>query len=81
MCPREAIRLSPLAIGGLGLLGDLGIGIREDEPDVQVRELLLNELHLLAVVRLEQPLGLNDDPIGQQQVGRVMGVPAGDLVG
>lgn len=77
MCPRKAISLSPHGVGRLGLLGDGLVGVAKDEPDVDVGMLLLDQLHLLSVIRLEQPLGLDDDAVGDQEVWGVLVIGLG----
>lgn len=72
MGPLEAVRLGPHCVGRLALLSDPRIGIAEDEPDVEIGVERFDALHLLAIARLEQPFGLHDDPVLQEEVGGVL---------
>jgi len=63
--------LTPHGISGLGLLGDAGSGVTEDEPDVEVRVLLLDEDVLLSISGVEASFGFHDDAIGLAEVGGV----------
>ena len=72
--------LTPHGISGLGLLGDAGSGVTEDEPDVEVRVLLLDEDVLLSISGVEASFGFHDDTVGQFEVWCVLRRSSWDCV-
>lgn len=77
---REALAVAPHAVGGGRTLADASVGVGEDEPDVQIRLLLFDEQHLLAVFRDKPALGLDDDAVGQHEVWLVPGIAGWHLI-
>jgi len=71
----EAMLLAPVGVGCLGGLGDAGLGVREDEPDVQLGVLRLDEQMLLPIFSDEAPLGLNEDTVRELEVWGVLRLP------
>lgn len=67
--------LAPVGVGCLGCLGDTGLRVREDEPDVQLGVLRLDEQMLLPIFRDEAPLGFNEDTVRELEVWSVLGLP------
>lgn len=67
--PGEVVPLGPLPVGeGTRGTGELDVCLHEAEADVQLRVLLFDGDHLAAVIGIEQPLGLHDHPVGQDEV-------------
>jgi hypothetical protein len=72
---------APVCIGGLAALVEFVGGAAKDEPYVKVRVLLPNQQVFLAVGGVEDALCLDDDAVGENEVGGVCVGARGDGVG
>ena len=72
---------APVCIGGLAAFVDFMGGAAEDEPYVKVRVLLFDEDVLLSVGGVKDALCLDDDAVGENEVGGVCVGARGDGVG
>ena len=80
-CIEKAVLFAPVCIGGLAALVEFVGGAAEDEPYVKVRVLLFNQQVFLAVGSVEDALCLDDDAVGEDEVGGVGVGARGDGVG
>jgi hypothetical protein len=75
------VLFAPVCIGGLAAFVDFMGGAAEDEPYVKVRVLLFDEDVLLSVGGVKDALCLDDDAVGENEVGGVCVGARGDGVG
>ena len=72
---------APVCIGGLAAFVDFVGGAAEYEPYVKVRVLLFDKQVLLSVGGVKDALCLDDDAVGEDEVGGVCVGARGDGVG
>ena len=72
---------APVCIGGLAALVEFVGGAAKDKSDVKVWVLLPNQQVFLAVGGVEDALCLDDDAVGEDEVGGVCVGARGDGVG